>query len=299
MPDLPRRLSKFTSAPTALLILLNRNLRLSRMHTLNDPFDGYFQPYWILRKSENKRAVGEYFRRLLNTTAPPITHAGSQRLQRERERLATLPPNERSEAIDQLLSSGFVDSLVGGITSHAERAPLQERILVLSMCGDYLHSDLLMWSHYADGHQGARIDFDPAALVDSTGLRVLPVNYIDAPTTPQTVNALLDDMLYDVRDPKVVPEIVKLGALSKSSSWSYEAEWRCIDGDDARDAQFCKYVTYSRDAIRGVTLGCRVAAPHEAAIRKVCSTFDPPLPVTKLKRCPTSFALEVDDARAE
>lgn len=82
-------------------------------------------------------------------------------------------------------------------------------------CFSEVNDDLLMWSHYADRYTGYCLGFntqyDPFS-------RIQPVEYSDAMPEIDAVSSMIRNEY---------SEMLKL-FLTKSSSWAYEREWRCM-----------------------------------------------------------------------
>ncbi|MFS0687807.1 DUF2971 domain-containing protein [Sporosarcina sp. 179-K 8C2 HS] len=85
-------------------------------------------------------------------------------------------------------------------------------------CFTETHDNILMWSHYAQNHEGICIEYDFSSLdyTSRTIQSLSPVKY---------TNKLFDTNDYSNRTP--IDEI-QLAALSKFDSWEYENEWRLI-----------------------------------------------------------------------
>jgi len=85
------------------------------------------------------------------------------------------------------------------------------------VCFSEINNDILMWSHYADGHSGFCIEFERS---DNNDLGkwdyCLPVTY-DAVEAPSF-------------DPPCLEERASVAKIvsSKAPNWSYEKEWRLI-----------------------------------------------------------------------
>lgn len=112
----------------------------------------------------------------------------------------------------------------------------------------------LMWAHYAEMHRGFAIRYKPEILA---ALEALPdfemrgvVNYSDS----------VAELRWCAAPPhEIFPPVL----LTKSSDWSYEAEYRVVlSGPAGKDAL---YHTIDPDLIAGVILGARVS---EALIQK-------------------------------
>lgn len=83
-------------------------------------------------------------------------------------------------------------------------------------CFSKCYSDVLMWSHYADGHKGCCVEFEIPSMEDD---RIIPVSYQPTINGPEG-NELLDQC-YDILSSKLKP-------------WEYEQEHRylrCISND--------------------------------------------------------------------
>lgn len=114
-------------------------------------------------------------------------------------------------------------------------------ILSLSELGD----NILMWSHYAQQHEGICIEFERSqnnilGLMDIT----LPVRYsIKAP--------IIDAKRYRTTTKEEQIEIEQSLVLTKAADWTYEREWRVLKNGCANSLQSldCK--------IRSITLGLR------------------------------------------
>lgn len=137
--------------------------------------------------------------------------------------------------------------------------------------------NLLMWSHYADGHKGICIEFNTNNNVIGTAYRVeysneYPVWRLDNP----------DRMSY---------------LLTKADVWEYEKEYRLI-------AQQCEnttskeclatennYLKLPENSVLSIIVGCN--GPYE----EVCSLLDevaPDIPVKKAMRVPNKFEVMID-----
>jgi len=142
------------------------------------------------------------------------------------------------------------------------------------MCLSEVNDDLLMWSHYADRHQGFCLGFErsPGNIV---GRQAAPVVYqrayprlslidFDRTTNPNSANVLW---------------------LTKSDHWAYEREWRlmALKGDRSYsiDASICSIIfglrmnDTARAAVRAALVGLKTVQWYEAF------------------KSPTAFALEI------
>lgn len=121
---------------------------------------------------------------------------------------------------------------------------ITERIGVL--CISEVSTDILMWSHYADFHQGVCLQFDGLSPFFATAHRV---NYLaDRPR----INPFLDS----------TEQMMEAALLAKAQHWSYEKEWRVLQYLGGPD----KY-KFPPEALVGVVLGSRISSADEETVR--------------------------------
>ena len=169
------------------------------------------------------------------------------------------------------LSLGNADRLLPMLNRHVESVmhstlPRLLGLLCLSRSG----KNLLMWSHYADSHQGALLEFDDGhktfrrqrTSTDEFGF-LRRVSY--SATRPE-LNSQIDDE----------DAFVNL-ALTKGLEWSYEQEVRLLlpleNADRALEAESGKIhlMDVPVEAIKSVTFGCRAS---ETFVDKAIDALD-------------------------
>lgn len=143
-----------------------------------------------------------------------------------------------AEAIGNELKEAKADQIA---YSNLKEKFASSGILSLSELGD----NILMWSQYAQQHEGICIEFERTAS-NILGLPeiTLPVRYsIKAPT--------IDARRYRIANSEEQTEIEHSLVLTKAADWTYEREWRVIKNSCANSTQIlgCK--------ISSITLGLR------------------------------------------
>jgi len=143
----------------------------------------------------------------------------------------------------------------------------------LSLCET--QDDLVMWSHYADGHKGICLEFSldhwPGA-----NISVLPVTYslsrMKLSLTPKAWGT---------------GGIAAVIFLSKFYGWRYEKEWRFVDPWCSGDHEF------PPECLTGVVFGCNIAEAVETRVREWIGAgrCEPRLYRAKLKGL--EFGLEI------
>jgi len=121
------------------------------------------------------------------------------------------------------------------------------------VCLSEINNDILMWSHYADGHTGFCIEFERS---DDNDLGkwnyCLPVTY-DAVDVPSVDPASIEDRAS-------VAKIVS----SKAPNWSYEKEWRLIISHESADGLISLPAR-----ITSVIFGCKMDGARRHTIANI------------------------------
>ena len=110
------------------------------------------------------------------------------------------------------------------------------------------HRDLLMWSHYADGHRGVCLIFSTAHDVDIF-IRALPVSYEKSLPVIEYSQSIGRDL-------------VKKAFLTKAKPWKYEDERRIFCPKLAK-----KFLYFNPASLVGLILGAYISTENEVVIR--------------------------------
>lgn len=116
------------------------------------------------------------------------------------------------------------------------------------------NDDILMWSHYAYGHQGFCLEFDTSyfPFTETSKDTLIKVHYSDS-YPPLSLSDL---------QPEKLPDLPKKLLATKSSHWSYEAEWRVFS---AKSGEY----SYDQAALTGIYFGCKMKESDKAAISSI------------------------------
>lgn len=154
-------------------------------------------------------------------------------------------------------------------------------------CLSEIEYDILMWSHYANAHQGYCLQFlnehgqsfgvqrkpeDRGKKPDR--LVPLQVRYFD---TYPIVNCIGDN-------PKTMAEKT---CLTKAENWKYEKEWRIVDLSGLGSHQF------PSQCLTGVIFGCRMPEEHKKLIRDWCKDRQPAITYYEAKQSEDSYSLNI------
>ena len=123
-------------------------------------------------------------------------------------------------------------------------------IVSLSMKPD----DILMWSHYSNGHSGFCIGFDSQVLKDCSGGDFLPVDYPKDNKFPSHNPLESQENLY---------EFMKKFIGTKSSHWKYEHEYRLFIIDINQ-----RCVELPKEAFKQIIFGAKMT--DKLKVEKAC-----------------------------
>lgn len=144
-------------------------------------------------------------------------------------------------------------------------------------CLSDVNDDILMWSHYADGHCGVCIEFTADVLDEShcEHFTPLPVSYEDSFPSLHLYS-------YGQRD-----ELVSKSVLTKARDWQYEGEYRLLDAERAG------VHLLPENVLTGVILGPRVSDGDREEVSSWVAEHPTPLRVYQAGYRPGHYALDV------
>ena len=138
--------------------------------------------------------------------------------------------------------------------------------------------DILMWSHYANCHQGFCIKF-----FDDTKdwfiARAQVISYSDA---YPIVNPIMDDDF--IRLEKTL--------LTKAKHWEYEKEWRIIDYENGPGVK-----RFPPHLLVGVIFGCKMTEEHQALVRDWCENRQPEVSFYRAQEAAQTYSLELIEVK--
>lgn len=140
---------------------------------------------------------------------------------------------------------------------------------VLCLCDS--GTNLLMWAHYAKGHEGICLQFDTASSPFSSAFRV---NYS---TAYPKVGVTSDS-----------EDQIRASVLTKASCWEYEREWRVVAYQKKEG-----HWDIAPDALKAVILGMKADPKVIAKVRHLCRTIKPSVEVLQATPAPSTYELQV------
>ena len=160
--------------------------------------------------------------------------------------------------------------------------------------------NLLLWSHYADSHQGYVIEFDENNNFFKSNLeegiaKPLLVSY----TSQRPIIKMADDEEFHYQIGDFFPEELAKILAHKPIDWAYEEEVRVFrnisklpERGSCKKYHSIKLVDIPPDAISGIYLGADMEEDIEAKIIGACKTNNLHIPIFKASLSYASYSLE-------
>lgn len=142
------------------------------------------------------------------------------------------------------------------------------RVLCLSAVRD----NILMWSHYADEHKGAVLEFQPKIELATEMLGARLVEYSKEVPVAVTLEQFL--LYITGQGPKPhAPDAFVKSVYTKSSDWSYENEWRILSKQRDEDQGPFSYRAFHPQELAAIYFGCRTLESCKNRIRDAVSSW--------------------------
>lgn len=301
---------KYLPKESALKTIENGSVLLRCPLEYNDPFDCLF----FSNKTERKKAFQlfmnyELFEFFYNEMI--VNNKKTERLKNQakiiKKQIQLIAKNIRLNNIYK--SSIFLTSYYQTATKILKKSDKELKIefdkfindafkkmrdSVLASCFGSTFDSLLMWSHYAEKHQGACIEFE----VDENDFK--PIKYSNTiPLFPLShmLEIALAERFLDTKlklnkeDERLILEPI----FVKSAVWSYEGEYRCVFSKKQLDERiYYKDNSYflRMQKINRIFVGCKADERFIESVRKEANG----IPAFKMKMSDTNYALIVGDS---
>lgn len=221
----------------------------------NDPFD-CCPPFSTTEYTDDD--LREHFRKAYSTS-----------------KLDAKAENIEKKVISIKNNNSFKSSIVQPFLETCREVNSSLGILCLSKKPD----DILMWSHYADGHRGIVLEFNKPALEKNF--------YCDKVDYDNNIITLKDHN-------EKSSELHKLILLKKSEHWKDEEEWRLIvDPSSRTDIPNCRIFKFPKEALTGVILGYNMIPEDEYFVREWLKESNHPAKVYKAERNIDAYSIKI------
>jgi len=259
------RLYKYLS-PYHTRILENQMVRFSQPSVLNDPYELKPHISSIMSKEDTINQFSQLLPGMIDDEYSKIPLHMKALLQYDKfqQAMTTIITSSESMMLDAITkhTPAFADMIYDTMDK-----------LIGIFCLSENPDNELMWSHYADSHQGFVIEFDSEAY------------FFNQKKSNFDEFRHLKEIKYSDQRPSITLNKVRdfTPFLTKGSQWSYEKEWRMMlplaDASQVIEQEVANIYLFKfpYEALRSIVFGYRMDAPKRAYIRgivKSSSQFD-------------------------
>ena len=287
----PKILYKYMGSGTLEKILSNNSLKISKPSEFNDPFDSSFPGY-----SNKTKIIGE----LEKMFSLYLKNTGVSSGDLKTYLRSTNENKKFNEVIFQA-----IEELRVGWDKHID----YYRILCLSKN----KNNILMWSHYAQYHQGAVLGFDfkeecfhseisrvtydsKSNLIDNLvrqGISLI-ANYIkNHPSGPESALNQLDALM---KEDDFLNKVIWFAIKNLSPSffikkhiWNYEEEYRVVRFSEEANNHL---LTFSSNAVKEIVFGINMCKSEKESVIQLISTRKYPAKILQAKKLNSDLFFE-------
>lgn len=241
----------------------------SRLADFNDPFEGQF----LIKRPDielDKERLFQYMGNILpkNVLSEPV----SDIIRRNYEQ----SPDGFKKTIEQAVSTTYnrFHNAFKNISAFCLASDIPNV--------DASHvSNVMMWSHYADGMKGFCIKFKPEYLLSSlremneANFNIAQVHYQDE---------MYNVDFFDLVD--LSKNVYTQAIHTKHTGWEYEYECRIITENPG-------LYKYSHDAIDCIFIGSKMPLPHQKILIDICSVNIPNVNIFSVRTHASGYAVEL------
>ena len=152
-------------------------------------------------------------------------------------------------------------------------------------CFSAVRDNILMWSHYANKHQGFCLEFANERNDERFGVELRDDGQYEEPMVSAPLQVEYSD-IYPVAN-LIHDNVSKEIFLTKAKEWAYEEEWRLIVPHQLGTWQFpSQYLT-------GVIFGCRMSDEHKEMIREWRRHREPAISYYEARESEDSYTVNI------
>lgn len=151
--------------------------------------------------------------------------------------------------------------------------------------------DILMWSHYAQGHTGVCLEFECQLGGPALGVP-LPVIYAEKMPSLNFAKTFARTEAGSDGEREALLEFGKLIFLTKAIDWKYEREWRYIDFALEGVRRF-GLRGFPERLLKGIILGCQMDDSERLELLEFARNRSAPFMVYQAVKKPSQFELEI------
>jgi len=254
--EIPKVLYKYRQwdNPFHSRILTNNEIFLSSPANFNDPFDSSL-PFKYKKEELTPENIYKKLIEVMRKYSPNISELELQNFCYERQRSGIYESGEYwKEFYDDTKNQIFNDFGIMSLTTK--------------------NDNLLMWSHYANGHQGLCIGLDTEILFNTISGRLAPVFY----------SSSFPEIGLFEKDIRNWIQLVN----TKSKHWQYEDEYRLTKTYSAN-----MVFSFPKEMIKEIILGCSMKIEYKKEIYEIIDRNFPHAELFEAKTNIEDFMLDI------
>jgi len=156
--------------------------------------------------------------------------------------------------------------------SHIKNGGDISRNMIFVTCFNNSPLNILMWSHYADNHQGFMIEFKFKKINEKYNNLPQPVYYTnELPVLKVNVNFTTE---YYMLNDNAGSELLLKGVLTKASDWQYEREFRLINKENLPLDKDRVLIDFEPEEVASVIFGPKINLDHKNKIKEAVEKFN-------------------------
>lgn len=245
--------------------LENRSFKLSRPVDFNDPLDLFIEEALGLDQSDFLLGFREEFERFIcGDIDYSKLHGGSRRdsiilmnqvsKTMSREDKNSFQKEILSIPIDEMFDFLKIENSTKQLLLYLQDSFRRDGIF----CSTTDNKNLLMWSHYADKHFGAVIEYCPSREKDSVLLASRPIKYSSVRPLLYRTPADMIRHSFMMSHEDSVAEIIDSLIFTKGLDWAYEKEYRLCVPYMIPDNSNYSTLNFYPEEFTSLYLGCRM-----------------------------------------
>ncbi|UUZ68216.1 DUF2971 domain-containing protein [Polaromonas sp. P2-4] len=281
---------KYMSQDTGRIVLKNQTLRWSTPGTLNDPYDIQFDLSLNINREAVKAATLQKMWEAYCCQPVSVGNAVGALMLLISQHCAGWSRERFEKEFESTIAESFArgEAVLPAVNAEVRAMMANSKILCLTTEPD----NTLMWTHYAEAHQGMVLRFRTIPELDSPYSIACPIQYLE--NMPVLMD---DDFLSDMLSGRVSLDpksIMSRLVYTKSSDWAYEHEWRIFSGAGRNpDAphEDCRFGARELDA---VIFGCRTSDADRIEIAALVRDRYPHASLLQARKKMNAFQLEIE-----
>jgi hypothetical protein len=271
---------KYRTAADTIGIISNLQVCCSSPILFNDPFDTLIELRFGFDPSQTVKFFWEKYQKIIHGIVEydcPNTTKLGWLINHFKENPGKVGPYVPFESV----SSEFWDL---DLKTTAERFLEESNQVWLEFlrnerifCMSEMYDEILMWSHYADHHRGAVIEFKCLPDLDRAFNVASKVNY----TATKPKLGTFDQWFDHSCGKKLIDnwDLSNQYSFTKSYHWQYEKEWRFALKKTSSDDALYEFRPILPEELSAVYLGCRILEDDKNEILQVIKRFLPQMRV--------------------